>query len=67
MPSVRGRHGGPESAPSPDRLEGYMREGPCPPGEAPRLKPIVLAVTVMDSSIADVAAMSISECADFLG
>ncbi|CAM5364807.1 UvrABC system protein A OS=Streptomyces antimycoticus OX=68175 GN=uvrA_1 PE=3 SV=1 [Streptomyces antimycoticus] len=44
-----------------------MREAPCPTCEGARLKPIVLAVTVQDKSIADVSAMSISECAEFLG
>lgn len=40
---------------------------PCPTCEGTRLKPIVLAVTVMEKSIAEVSAMSISDCADFLG
>src|SRR6476620_370675 len=44
-----------------------MREVPCPTCEGTRLKPLVLAVTVMDKSIAEVSAMSISDCADFLG
>lgn len=39
---------------------------PCPTCEGTRLKPIVLAVTVQERSIAEVAAMSISDCADFL-
>lgn len=43
-----------------------MREVPCPTCEGTRLKPIVLAVTVMGRSIAEVSAMSISDCADFL-
>lgn len=43
-----------------------MREVPCPTCDGTRLKPIVLAVTVQQKSIADVAAMSISDCADFL-
>ena len=44
-----------------------MREVPCPTCEGTRLKPIVLAVTVMEKSIAEVSAMSISDCAEFLG
>lgn len=44
-----------------------MREVPCPTCEGTRLKPIVLAVTMMGKSIAEVSAMSISDCADFLG
>ncbi|WP_406412720.1 excinuclease ABC subunit UvrA [Streptomyces halstedii] len=64
---VKRRHSEAESDSSRERFEGYMREVPCPSCEGTRLKPIVLAVTVMEKSIADVAAMSISECAEFLG
>ncbi|MFE6100110.1 excinuclease ABC subunit UvrA [Streptomyces laurentii] len=64
---VKRRHSEAESDSSRERFEGYMREVPCPTCEGTRLKPIVLAVTVMEKSIAEVAAMSISDCADFLG
>ncbi|MFE7777607.1 excinuclease ABC subunit UvrA [Streptomyces sp. NPDC057445] len=64
---VKRRHSEAESDSSRERFEGYMREVPCPTCEGTRLKPIVLAVTVMGRSIAEVAAMSISDCADFLG
>lgn len=64
---VKRRHSEAESDSSRERFEGYMREVPCPTCEGTRLKPIVLAVTVMEKSIAEVAAMSISECAEFLG
>lgn len=64
---VKRRHSDAESDSSRERFEGYMREVPCPTCEGTRLKPIVLAVTVMEKSIAEVAAMSISECAEFLG
>lgn len=64
---VKRRHTEAESDSSRERFEGYMREVPCPTCEGTRLKPIVLAVTVMEKSIAQVAAMSISECAEFLG
>lgn len=67
VPFVKRRHAESESDASRERFEGYMREVPCPTCEGTRLKPIVLAVTVMEKSIAEVAAMSISECADFLG
>ncbi len=67
VPFVKRRHAESESDASRERFEGYMREVPCPTCEGTRLKPIVLAVTVMERSIAEVAAMSISECADFLG
>jgi excinuclease ABC subunit A len=67
VPFVKRRHQDSESDSSRERFEGYMREVPCPTCEGSRLKPIVLAVTVQDRSIADVSAMSISDCAEFLG
>ncbi len=60
------RHGEAESETSRDRFEGYMREVPCPVCGGARLKPEVLAVTLADHSIAQVAAMSIGDCASFL-
>ncbi|CAG6393908.1 excinuclease ABC subunit UvrA [Streptomyces cocklensis] len=67
VPFVKRRHQDSESDSSRERFEGYMREVPCPTCQGSRLKPIVLAVTVQDRSIADVSAMSISDCAEFLG
>ncbi|CAM5493032.1 UvrABC system protein A OS=Streptomyces griseomycini OX=66895 GN=uvrA PE=3 SV=1 [Streptomyces griseomycini] len=67
VPFVKRRHSEAESDASRERFEGYMREVPCPSCEGTRLKPVVLAVTVMGKSIAEVSAMSISDCADFLG
>lgn len=64
---MKRRHGEAESDASRERFEGYMREVPCPTCEGTRLKPLVLAVTVMEKSIAEVSGMSISDCADFLG
>ncbi|MEV5708671.1 excinuclease ABC subunit UvrA [Actinoallomurus sp. NPDC052274] len=66
IPYVQRRHSEAESDSSRERFEGYMREIPCPSCEGKRLKPVVLAVTVNDRSIADVAAMPIGECAKFL-
>jgi excinuclease ABC subunit A len=66
IPYVQRRHSEAESDSSRERFEGYMREIPCPSCEGRRLKPVVLAVTVNDRSIADVAAMPIGECAKFL-
>lgn len=66
IPFVKRRHQESETDSSRERFEGFMREVPCPTCEGTRLKPIVLAVTVQDRSIADVSAMSISDCADFL-
>ncbi|WP_439660578.1 excinuclease ABC subunit UvrA [Lentzea sp. HUAS TT2] len=54
-----------------EKYEGYMREVPCPACAGTRLKPEILAVTLHhgkkgDRSIAEVCAMSVSECSDFL-
>jgi excinuclease ABC subunit A len=53
-----------------ERYEGFMRDVPCPECEGTRLKPEILAVTLAaDSkhkSIAEVAELSIAECAEFL-
>ncbi|NUP01033.1 MAG: excinuclease ABC subunit UvrA, partial [Nonomuraea sp.] len=66
IPWVQRRHAEAESDATRERFEGYMREIPCPACKGARLKPVTLAVTVADRSIADVAAMSIGECAKFL-
>ncbi|CAM3398008.1 excinuclease ABC subunit UvrA [Kibdelosporangium persicum] len=54
-----------------ERYEGYMREVPCPACQGTRLKPEILAVTLHhktqgDLSIADVCAMSVADCSEFL-
>ncbi|MFI9329866.1 excinuclease ABC subunit UvrA [Kitasatospora sp. NPDC052868] len=67
VPFIQRRHQEAESDSSRERFEGYMREVPCPTCQGTRLKPVVLAVTVEGRSIADVSAMSISDCSDFLG
>ncbi|AUG80129.1 excinuclease ABC subunit A [Kitasatospora sp. MMS16-BH015] len=67
IPFVTRRHSESESDSSRERFEGYMREVPCPSCKGTRLKPVILAVTVLGKSIADVSAMSISDCAEFLG
>ncbi|TMR94683.1 excinuclease ABC subunit UvrA [Nonomuraea basaltis] len=66
IPWVQRRHAEAESDSSRERFEGYMREIPCPACKGARLKPVTLAVTVADRSIADVSSMSIGECAKFL-
>jgi excinuclease ABC subunit A len=53
------------------RYEGYLRETPCPACRGTRLKPEILAVTLVhrelgEKSIADIAALSVAECARFL-
>ncbi|SDM14886.1 excinuclease ABC subunit UvrA [Allokutzneria albata] len=54
-----------------ERYEGYMREIPCPACQGSRLKPEILAVTLEhkqrgEKSIAEVCALSVGECAEFL-
>jgi excinuclease ABC subunit A len=54
-----------------EKYEGYMREVPCPACQGTRLKPEILAVTLHhgskgDKSIAEVCAMSVHECSEFL-
>ncbi|WP_116948539.1 excinuclease ABC subunit UvrA [Jiangella endophytica] len=66
LPWVRRRYAEAESDASRERFEGFMREVPCPACGGARLKPVVLAVTVGGRSIADVAALPIGECAEFL-
>ncbi|HTL24692.1 MAG TPA: excinuclease ABC subunit UvrA, partial [Mycobacteriales bacterium] len=66
IPFLERRHVEAESDVSRERYEGYMRDVPCPACNGARLKPEVLAVTLGDLSIADVAAMSIADCAAFL-
>ncbi|MDN5758103.1 MAG: excinuclease ABC subunit UvrA, partial [Tomitella sp.] len=55
-----------------ERYEGYMRDVPCPVCGGARLRPEILSVTLSggesgEKSIAQVCALSISECAKFLG
>lgn len=66
VPFVKRRHSEAETDSSRERFEGYMREVNCPACEGTRLKPLILAVTLQGRSIAEVSAMSITECADFL-
>ncbi|MDP9867320.1 MULTISPECIES: excinuclease ABC subunit UvrA [Streptosporangium] len=66
IPWVQRRHAEAESDGMREKYEGYMREIPCPACKGARLKPVSLAVTVEDRSIAEVSAMSIGDCAKFL-
>jgi excinuclease ABC subunit A len=66
IPYVQRRHSEADSDASRERFEGYMREVPCPACNGARLKPISLAVTLGEKSIAEVAAMAIGECSQFL-
>jgi excinuclease ABC subunit A len=66
IPFVKRRHGETDSDWSRERYEGYMREIPCPTCKGARLKPEVLAVTLGGKSIAEVCALPIRECDEFL-
>ena len=63
---VERRHAEAESDTSRERFEGFMREVPCPTCQGSRLKPVSLAVTIGDKSIAEVCALPINETAEFL-
>lgn len=47
------------------RWAEYLRETPCPDCNGARLRPEVLAVTVANTSIADVCFMSLANCLNF--
>ncbi len=66
VPFIERRHGEVESDWSREKFEGFMREVPCPECDGKRLKPVSLAVTIGDKSIADVAGLAIGDCAAFL-
>ncbi|UYM04890.1 excinuclease ABC subunit UvrA [Solicola gregarius] len=71
VPYIIRRHGEAESDTSRERLEGYMREVPCPTCKGTRLRPVILAVTMSnqthgDKNIAELCALSIGEAAEYL-
>ena len=66
IPFVQRRHAEADSDASRERFEGFMREVPCGACGGARLKPISLAVTIEDHSIADIAALPIGEAAALL-
>jgi excinuclease ABC subunit A len=66
VPMVKRRHGETDSDYARDKYEGFMREVPCPACRGARLKPESLSVLIDGRSIAQVSAMSIAECAEFL-
>ena len=63
---IERRYSESDSDSSRERLEGYMREIPCKGCKGTRLKPLTLAVTIADHSIADIASLSISQARDLL-
>jgi excinuclease ABC subunit A len=63
---VHRKHGETDSEWARDRYEEYMRQIPCPACNGARLNPASLSVLINGKSIADVAALPMRECADFL-
>ena len=63
IPYVQRRHSEADSEASRERLEGFMREVPCPACDGSRLKPVSLAVTLGERSIAQVSALPIVDAA----
>jgi excinuclease ABC subunit A len=66
LPNLERRHGEAESDHSRERIEQFMREVPCRACKGARLRPESLAVTVADVNIAQLTAMSVRTCLDFL-
>jgi excinuclease ABC subunit A len=66
IPSLLRRHQETDSEHQRQTIEQYMREVPCPSCEGRRLKPLILAVTVGGSSIADLTALSIADADGFI-
>lgn len=66
VPFLERRHGETESEFSRDRYEAFMRETPCPACKGARLKDEILAVTLGGLNIAELCALSISDCAAFI-
>lgn len=64
---VHRKHGETDSDWARDRYEEYMRQIPCPECNGARLNPASLSVLINGKSIAEVAALPMRECAEFLG
>jgi excinuclease ABC subunit A len=63
---VHRKHGETDSDYARDRYEEYMRQVPCPACNGARLNPASLSVLINGKSIAEVAALPMRECANFL-
>ncbi len=63
---VHRKHGETDSDWARDRYEEYMRQIPCPACNGARLNPASLSVLINGKSIADVAALPMRDCAEFL-
>lgn len=64
---VHRKHGETDSDWARDRYEEYMRQIPCPECNGARLNPASLSVLINGKSIAEVSALPMRDCADFLG
>jgi excinuclease ABC subunit A len=65
IPWLERRHSEAESDRSREQIEGYMREVPCTACDGARLRPLSLAVTINDKSIAEVGNLSVRKAAEF--
>lgn len=63
---IHRKHGETESDSARDRYEEYMRQIPCPACGGARLNPASLSVLINDKNIAEVCALSMRDCFDFL-
>ncbi|MGO9735701.1 excinuclease ABC subunit UvrA [Mycobacterium sp.] len=66
IPYVERRHAEAESDSSREKFAGFMHEVPCPACRGSRLKPIALAVTIGDRTIADICTLPIGEMAKLM-
>ncbi len=66
LPWLKRRHAEAASDAEREQYEAFMREAPCPVCAGARLRPEVLAVTVQGRSIAEIAALSLGETAEWL-
>ena len=66
VPYLKRRHTESESDRAREQIEGYMREVNCSHCEGARLRPLSLAVTIDDRTIAEICAMSIRDAAKVL-
>ena len=63
IPYLQRRHSDAESDTERERIEGYMREVPCPVCKGARLKPFTRGVTIDGFGIHEICAMPIGEAA----
>jgi len=66
IPSLLRRHQETDSEHQRQTIEQFMREVSCPDCEGRRLRPLILAVTIGERSIAELTALSIAEADAFI-